>query len=115
MTRQTPRLLVSGCLVVLTLSAAGIVVSESLARRDVAAADEFQSLVRGLGLGSCVDLSQCGFSFDPRLERACSQVEGPVPAGFFLCSRHMGSATGCPPLPPSAHTQSEPEDHATSR
>lgn len=116
MTRQTPRRLVAGCLIVSTLSAVVIVVFDSLPRRgDDAAGDEFQSLVGGLGLGSSVDLSDCSFSFDPRLEPACSQVVGPIPAGFFLCPRHVGGATGYRSLPPSPIPRSEPDDHATAR
>jgi hypothetical protein len=116
MPKQRSRLLVACCLAVSTLSAGGAVVQQSIPQDDVAARrDEFQSLVGGLGFGSSVDLSECPFSFDPRLRTACSHMEGPIPGGFFLCSKHVGCATGYPPLLPTRNTQADSSDHAASR
>lgn len=116
MTNQRLRLLVSCCLAVSTVSASGALVQEWLSQDDVAARrDEFQSLVGGLGFGSTVDLSECCFSFDPRLRGICSHVEGPIPGGFFLCSKHVGCVTGYPHLLPARTTEADANDHAASR
>jgi len=89
---------------------------EGLPQADIAARrDEFQSLVGGLGFGSTVDLSQCAFSFDPRLRATCSHIEGPIPGGFFLCSKHVGCVTGYPHLLPAQNTEADANDHETSR
>lgn len=66
------------------------------ARRSAA----FQRLVGGLGCGPATDLSQCGFSFDPRLERECSFQFGPAPGGRCFCPFHASAINvGDPPLP----------------
>lgn len=104
------------CLIVSTLLAAVIVAHETLFRHEPGHDREaFQSLVGGLGFGSSVDLSRCGFGFDPRLEPACSHMYGPIPAGSFLCSQHGGSATGYPSLPLSPDLEMDADEHATSR
>lgn len=113
--QRAPRLILC-CLAVSTLAAGFVLVKEWLPRPDVAARrDEFQSLVGGLGFGSTVDLSQCAFSFDPRLRATCSHVEGPIPGGFFLCSKHVGCVTGYPHLLPARNMEAEANDHAASR
>ncbi len=116
MPNQRLRLLVSCCLAVSTVSASVVLVQEWFLQDDVAARrDEFQSLMGGLGFGSTVDLSECSFSFDPRLRRTCAHVEGPIPAGFFLCSKHVGCVTGYPHLLPARPTEADANDHAASR
>lgn len=98
------------------LSAGAVLILDRLAYNENGARrDEFQSLVCGLGFGSSVDLSQCAFSFDPRLESACSRMEGPIPGGFFLCSRHVGCVTGYPHLLPFSGPIAETSHHAASR
>jgi hypothetical protein len=85
------------------MAAAVVVTMQNRLPADGATArrDEFQTLVAGLGFGSSVDLAQCVFSFDPRLQPNCSHIDGPIPGGFFLCPRHMGRATGYPHLLPA--------------
>jgi hypothetical protein len=103
-------------IVVSALSAGAVVLRDRLAYDDNASMrDEFQSLVYGLGFGSSVDLSQCAFSFDPRLESACSRMEGPIPGGFFLCPRHVACVTGYPHLLPFSGPISETSHHAAFR
>jgi hypothetical protein len=61
-------------------------------------AEEFQCLVGGLGLGPAVDLSRCGFSFDPRLCPDCPLNHEPVPGGIYFCPQHACSILYYPPL-----------------
>lgn len=61
-------------------------------------AREFQTLLRGLGMGASVDLNGCAFAFDPRLERQCSRDLGPLPSGSAFCARHALSVFGYSPL-----------------
>lgn len=103
------------CIAVSATSAGIAVVSGSLLPEDaVTRRDEFQTLVGGLGFGSAVDLSQCSFSFDPRLGRACSHLDGPIPGGFFLCPQHVGCAAGYPHLLPTSHVEAEVSGDAAS-
>jgi hypothetical protein len=122
MPRQRPQLLVSCCLAIAMLSAAGVVAMQDwLPAEGVAARRlEFQSLVGGLGFGSSVDLAQCVFSFDPRLQPNCSHLLGPIPGGSYLCPKHMGRATGYPHLLPAQSfpvpsLDADESDHATIR
>jgi hypothetical protein len=86
---------VTGLIALATLSAGGAVVQQSLTPVGAATRRaEFQALVQGLGYGAAVDLAECEFGFDPRLRPACSQREGAVPGGCFLCSRHAGCVVG---------------------
>lgn len=117
MTHHRPQLLVTYCLAISTLLAAGVMAAQNWLPREgiVARRAEFQSLVGGLGFGAAVDLSECAFSFDPRLRPNCSHIEGPIPAGFFLCPKHMGRVTGYPHLLPAQNKEAEESDHATIR
>jgi hypothetical protein len=54
-------------------------------------AAEFPRLVGGLGLGPALDLSDCVFGFDPRLDDSCAQEYAPLPGGTCFCPRHAGS------------------------
>jgi hypothetical protein len=65
---------------------------------------EFQRLVCGLGLGPATDLSQCEFSFDPRLEPTCGADCGPIPGGVYFCPQHACSVFFLRPEGP-AHWQ----------
>lgn len=76
--------------VALTLAAGALVATGAPSPRRVADAEEFQTLVHGLGLGAAVDLSRCAPGFDPRVERACSFRFEPVPCGSFFCPAHAG-------------------------
>jgi hypothetical protein len=108
------RWLVTGLLALATLSAGVIVMQQSMTRVDAAQRkEEFQSLVQGLGFGAAVDLAECEFGFDPRLRPACSQQEGAVPGGFFLCSRHAGCVTSAPSLAPAGMSEADVYDHAS--
>ncbi len=116
MTLRRLRWLVTGLLALATLSAGVIVAQLSVTRDDDAQRrEEFQSLVQGLGFGAAVDLAECEFGFDPRLRPACSQREGAVPCGFFLCSRHAGCVTSVSCLPPAGMSEVDVYDHAASR
>ena len=116
MAHQRPELLVSCSLAVATLLATIVLMQDRAPRDDVAARrDEFQSLVGGLGLGSSVDLSECSFSFDPRLRASCPHIEGPIPGGFFLCPKHVGCVTSYRHLLPARNTEADANDHAASR
>jgi hypothetical protein len=66
--------------------------------RRMAHSESFQHLVGGLGFGPAVDLSNCAFAFDPRLEPGCRQDGGPIPGGACFCPRHAGSVLSYPPL-----------------
>jgi hypothetical protein len=59
--------------------------------RPAAGRDDFQRLVGGLGGGPALDLAPCPFAFDPRLDSACAEDYGPVPAGTSLCPYHACS------------------------
>jgi hypothetical protein len=61
-------------------------------------AEEFQRLVGGLGFGPALDLADCPFGFDPRLDGACGEDRGPVPGGRCFCPRHAGAVLSYPPL-----------------
>jgi hypothetical protein len=63
--------------------------------------EEFQRLVGGMGLGPAVDLSRCGFSFDPRLCPECPLNHEPVPGGVYFCPQHACSILYYPRLVPS--------------
>ena len=84
----------------LLVLAAGLVLaveSRGPGARAVRARD-FQELVGGLGFGPAVDLSGCGFAFDPRLDPRCSEDQGPIPAGSFFCPYHTCSVFWYPAL-----------------
>ena len=95
--------------VLLALTAAAAAVLAFGARPpagDETGAEEFQRLVGGLGFGPARDLSQCEFSFDPRLCPACPDDVGPIPGGIFFCPYHASAVADYPPLPakgPDAH------------
>jgi hypothetical protein len=89
-------ILVVTSILLLFLSACLLVVMEELSpaapdRRS----EEFQRLVGGLGMGPAVDLSRCGFSFDPRLCQDCPFNYNPVPGGVCFCSEHACSILYC--------------------
>jgi hypothetical protein len=70
--------------------------------------EAFQRLVGGLGFGPAVDLSDCAFGFDPRLDGSCALERGPVPGGGYFCPRHAGSVFFYPPLRPEGHADAPP-------
>jgi hypothetical protein len=80
-------------LIVLLAGAAGLLVAtDALAwTEQERRSEEFQRLVGGLGLGPAVDLSRCGFSFDPRLCPDCPLNHSPVPGGVYFCPQHACS------------------------
>jgi hypothetical protein len=93
----------TGLLIVLLLlagAAGAVLVTEGQAQdRRQAHAEEFQSLVGGVGFGPALDLSGCAFGFDPRLDGSCSEEDGPVPGGACFCPRHAGSLFSYSPRP----------------
>lgn len=56
----------------------------------VAASEEFQTLLGGLGQGPALDLTRCPHEFDPRLGVACTWSLEPVPGGSHVCPVHAG-------------------------
>jgi hypothetical protein len=96
------RTLVAGLIAALTGAAALLVATDSAsAVRRRRPAEEFQVLVGGLGMGPAVDLSRCGFSFDPRLCPDCPLNHDPVPGSICYCPQHACSILYCPPLRPA--------------
>src|SRR5712692_5945212 len=88
-------LIALGCLT----AAAGAVLLREAAQPDEPRSGQraFQELVGGLGFGPALDLSQCEFSFDPRLCPACSRELGPIPGGGYFCPHHACSVFYYPP------------------
>ena len=86
---RAPGVLLAG-VVVLTL-AAGLVLVLEARPAESPHGQAFHGLVGGLGFGPALDLSDCEFSFDPRLCPCCSQDVGHVPGGMFLCPHHAGT------------------------
>jgi hypothetical protein len=87
--------------VLLAIGAGGVLAAEEMSHDARGAmGDEFQQLVGGLGFGPTVDVSQCPFGFDPRLEADCRANHGPIPGGVHFCPLHAGSVWSYPPLEP---------------
>jgi hypothetical protein len=82
-------------LILLVGATAGVLIAENRRPRH---GEQFQHLVGGLGFGPALDLSDCAFAFDPRLDGACEQDRGPIPGGACFCPRHAGSIFYYPPL-----------------
>lgn len=72
-------------------------ISGRLSDEQVREGEQFQRLVGGLGFGAARDLRRCSFAFDPRLDSACSEDVGPIPAGSVFCPYHAGSIRDYPP------------------
>src|SRR5438067_141503 len=90
--RGPARLLIG--LLLLTGAAAAILTLEA---RQTRHSEPFQHLVGGLGFGPALDLGDCPFGFDPRLDGACGEDHGPIPGGGCFCPRHAGSCLDYPP------------------
>jgi hypothetical protein len=60
--------------------------------------DAFQQLVGGLGFGPALDLSQCEFSFDPRVCGHCASTQATIAGGMYLCPHHACSIFFYPTL-----------------
>ena len=76
--------------VVMLAVAAGVVLALGArpSAREAGRAEEFQSLVGGLGFGPALDLSRCESGYDPRLCPSCSQDVGHLPGGMIFCPHH---------------------------
>jgi hypothetical protein len=86
-------------LLLLAGASAGVLLGEGWAQRHrQERAQAFQRLVGGLGFGPALDLSDCAFGFDPRLDGSCAADYGPVPGGNCFCPRQAGSVFSYPPL-----------------
>ena len=95
--------LLSYALVFLVGACAAVQVLERVAdRRRRSATESFQKLVGGLGFGPALDLSDCAFGFDPRLDGSCSASVGPLPGAGCFCGRHGGLFSYLPPRPGGA-------------
>ena len=85
----------NGLLILLTalLVAAGAVfLSDGFGNAGRAATTEsFQRLTHGMGFGPSLDLTDCTFSFDPRLDDSCAHDCGAIPGGACFCPQHAGS------------------------
>ncbi len=92
-------------LLLLVAAAGSVLLAQGQRQRHEARAREFHRLVGGLGFGPALDLSDCPFGLDPRLDGACGEDRGPVPNGRCFCPRHAGSLFPYPSLkrrPPPA-------------
>jgi len=100
---------------VVVVAAVAAVASDSLRHaRRFHRAEQFQTLVGGLGVGPAVDLSHCAYCFDPRHSTGCRENVGELPGGVAFCPYHGFSVLYYPPVPrPLADTSSHP-DHALS-
>ncbi len=103
-------------LVLLTGAAGAVLAAEAqgLGRLEEDA-EAFQRLVGGLGFGPGVDLSECTFGFDPRLDGACAMDDGPVPGGACFCPRHAASVLYYPPLGNAVPAAGARDGHAPHR
>jgi hypothetical protein len=92
-------------LLLLLTGAAGtvLVVEDRRGRELPARAESFQRLVGGLGFGPSLNLSDCAFDFDPRLEGSCAMDYGPLAGGACFSSRQAGSVFFYPPLQKGLH------------
>jgi hypothetical protein len=92
---------VGGLILLATVAAAALLVADGpRQRRQAEEAHDFQRLVRGLGFGPALDLSDCAASFDPRLSPNCPRQDGPIPGGMYYCPQHACSIYSYPPLRP---------------
>jgi hypothetical protein len=99
MSQERIRLLIDSAIAALITTACLLVVIDGLAPISVdRPGEQFQRLVGGLGCGPAVDLSRCGFSFDPRLCPDCPLNHEPMPGGIYFCPQHACSILFCPPL-----------------
>jgi hypothetical protein len=116
MTFQRRQSLVAGTLALAAAAAAAVVGGDSSSPDHAAPRRvEFQSLMQGLGAGAAVDLAHCACGFDLRLGTGCSQRDGPIPCGDFLCSGHPGFLN-CGPRPaPAGMAESDTTRHAATR
>jgi hypothetical protein len=86
-------------LLLLTGASGAVLAAEDRRGHELPArAESFQRLVGGLGFGPALDLSECSFGFDPRLDGTCSTDYGPIPGGACFRSRQPGSIFFYPPL-----------------
>jgi hypothetical protein len=99
MRAKSPAVLIAVTLSLVAGVAAVLIGEGSAANGRLRRAEEFQVLVRGLGLGPAVDLSRCAFRFDPRLCPACPEDDGPVAGGSWFCPCQGCSIFYYPPLP----------------
>jgi hypothetical protein len=91
-TSERSRFLAAALIALLAGSAGVLIATDGLASAEHdRRSEEFQHLVGGLGLGPAVDLSRCGFSFDPRLCPDCPLNHEPVPGGVYFCPQHACS------------------------
>lgn len=67
-----------------------VVPSRPRAHADPAVRDT-QGLVRGLGLGTALDLRGCARGFDPRVGTSCDLRHDLLPGAQCLCPRHAGT------------------------
>jgi hypothetical protein len=96
------RLLLS--LLILVAMVTAILVAEGwTAQRRQDRSRDFQELVGGMGFGPAVNLSDCAFGFDPRLDGACGEDSGPVPGVECFCPRHAGSLFPYEPVAGQSH------------
>ena len=92
-----PRLILVA-IITLTLLAATVLVRDAVATPRLEKSEDFQSLVRGLGFGPALDLSQGTHRFDPRLYGELTDVDAPLPGGARLDARDPFSIFPSAPL-----------------
>jgi hypothetical protein len=75
----------------LVAAAAAVVAGSAPRAGGDPAAREGQALVRGLGLGTALDLSPCARGFDPRVGTSCGLRHDLLPGAGCLGPRHAGT------------------------
>jgi hypothetical protein len=100
MNPNSPRILLGAVLALAIAAGTVIILDAGSGGEQAARCQEFQSLLGGLGLGPALDISQCDFSFDPRVGHTCPEDLGPIPGATYFCSQHVSSILYCPQLEP---------------
>ena len=92
-----PRLILVA-ITALTMLAATVLVRDAVATPRQEIAEDFQSLVHGLGFGPALDLSQGTHRYDPRLYGELTDVDAPLPGGERFDARDPFSIFPSAPL-----------------
>lgn len=98
MRRSVVKVYVAGLLSICAVAIALVALDGDLGDSKRAQADSFQQVVGGLGFGPALDLSQCEFSFDPRLCGHCASTQATIAGGSYFCPHHACSIFSYPAL-----------------
>ena len=108
------RCVLAAILLFLATSATVVLVTEYSRRRHSDHREAFQRLLGGIGFGPALDLSECVFGFDPRLDCTCSQGHDAIPGGSCFCPLHGGALFSYPPLDPKYLSDEEAGSRGSS-